>query len=84
MQIHSVGIDQDKTTFHLVAFAAAGWVLVKRKTAERSPVIADSSTEATPPTTSPSPGTMLPAMTKTRSPERSCELGTSSVFPFAR
>jgi transposase len=31
MQIHSVGIDLGKTTFHLVALAAAGKVLVQKK-----------------------------------------------------
>jgi hypothetical protein len=31
MQIHSVGIDLGKTTFHLVALGAAGKVLVKKK-----------------------------------------------------
>ena len=31
MQIHSVGIDLDKTTFHLVALGAAGKVLVRKK-----------------------------------------------------
>ncbi len=31
MQIHSVGIDLGKTTFHLVALGAAGKVLVKQK-----------------------------------------------------
>jgi transposase len=31
MQIHSVGIDLGKTTFHLVALGAAGNVLVKKK-----------------------------------------------------
>jgi transposase len=31
MQIHSIGIDLGKTTFHLVALAAAGQVLVKKK-----------------------------------------------------
>ena len=31
MQIDSVGIDLGKTTFHLVAFGAAGKVLVKKK-----------------------------------------------------
>lgn len=30
MQIHSVGIDLGKTTFHLVALGAAGNVLVRR------------------------------------------------------
>jgi hypothetical protein len=30
MQIHSVGIDLDKTTFNLVALGAAGNVLVKK------------------------------------------------------
>nr|WP_263354150.1 IS110 family transposase [Acidicapsa acidisoli] len=31
MQIHSVGIDLGKTTFHLVALGAAGKVIVRRK-----------------------------------------------------
>ena len=31
MQIHSVGIDLGKTTFHVVALGAAGKVLVKKK-----------------------------------------------------
>jgi hypothetical protein len=31
MQIHSIGIDLGKTTFHLVALGAAGNVLVKKK-----------------------------------------------------
>ena len=31
MQIHSVGIDLGKTTFHLVALGSAGKVLVKKK-----------------------------------------------------
>jgi transposase len=31
MQIHSIGIDLGKTTFHLVALGAAGQVLVKKK-----------------------------------------------------
>jgi hypothetical protein len=31
MQIHSVGIDLGKTTFHLVALGAAGEVLVRKK-----------------------------------------------------
>ncbi len=31
MQIHSLGIDLGKTTFHLVALGAAGKVLVKKK-----------------------------------------------------
>ena len=31
MQIHSIGIDLGKTTFHLVALGAAGGMLVKRK-----------------------------------------------------
>ena len=30
MQIHSVGVDLDKTTFHLVALGAAGKVLVRK------------------------------------------------------
>jgi transposase len=31
MQIHSVGIDLGKTTFHLVALGAVGKVLVRKK-----------------------------------------------------
>jgi transposase len=31
MQIHSVGIDLGKTTFHLVALGTAGKVLVRKK-----------------------------------------------------
>jgi transposase len=31
VQIHSVGIDLGKTTFHLVALGAAGKVLVRKK-----------------------------------------------------
>jgi transposase len=31
MQIHSVGIDLGKTTFHLVALGESGKVLVKKK-----------------------------------------------------
>ncbi len=31
MQIHSVGIDLGKTTFHLVALGEAGKVLVRKK-----------------------------------------------------
>ena len=31
MQIHSIGIDLGKTTFHLVALGVAGKVLVRRK-----------------------------------------------------
>ena len=31
MQMHSVGIDLGKTTFHLVALGATGKVLVKKK-----------------------------------------------------
>ena len=42
-----------------------------RMTGADSPVIADSSTLATPSTTSPSPGMMSPASTTTRSPSRS-------------
>ena len=34
MQIHSVGIDLGKTTFHLVALGAAGKLLVKKKFTE--------------------------------------------------
>ena len=35
MQIHSVGIDLGKTTFHLVALGEAGKVLVKKKFTQR-------------------------------------------------
>lgn len=35
MQIHSVGIDLGKTTFHLVALGAAGKVVVKKKFTQR-------------------------------------------------
>ena len=35
MQIHSVGIDLGKTTFHLVALGAAGEVLVRKKFTQR-------------------------------------------------
>ena len=31
MQVHSVGIDLGKTTFHLVALGAAGKVLLRKK-----------------------------------------------------
>ncbi len=43
-----------------------------------SPVIADSSTLATPSTTSPSPGMTCPVSTTTWSPSRSCVAETSS------
>ena len=36
MQIHSVGIDLGKTTFHLVALGAAGKVLVRKKFTQRA------------------------------------------------
>src|ERR1700723_179506 len=52
-----------------------------RITGADSPVIADSSTEATPSITSPSPGTNSPAVTITKSPARSCEPGTDSMLP---
>jgi transposase len=35
MQIHSIGIDLGKTTFHLVALGAAGEVLVRKKFTQR-------------------------------------------------
>src|ERR1700691_437125 len=54
-----------------------------RITGADSPVIADSSTEATPSMISPSPGTNSFAATTTTSPERRFELGTVSVVPFA-
>ena len=39
MQIHSVGIDLGKTTFHLVALSAAGTVLLKKKFTQKQLVI---------------------------------------------
>src|SRR5260370_33980153 len=39
MQIHSVGIDLGKTTFHLVGLGAAGKVLVKKKFTQRQLLI---------------------------------------------
>src|SRR5258708_6548802 len=53
-----------------------------RITGADSPVIADSSTAATPSMTSPSPGTSSTAATITTSPERSFALGTVSSVPF--
>src|SRR5277367_4745347 len=55
-----------------------------RMTGADSPVMADSSTEATPSMTSPSPGMNSPAVTTTTSPERSFELATASTEPSAR
>src|SRR5580704_10800137 len=55
-----------------------------RITGADSPVIADSSTDATPSTISPSPGTNSPASTSTRSPQRNFDPGTVSVFPSGR
>src|SRR5215472_8844091 len=52
-----------------------------RITGADSPVIADSSTDATPSTISPSDGMNSPAITNTRSPAFSFELGTCSVRP---
>src|ERR1700685_48829 len=52
-----------------------------RITGADSPVIADSSTEATPSITSPSPGTNSPAVTITKSPARNCDPGTDSMLP---
>ena len=51
---------------------------LSRMTGADSPVIADSSTEAMPSTTSPSPGMSCPASTTTRSPLRSADGGTRS------
>ncbi len=56
-----------------------------RMTGADSPVMADSSTEATPSTTSPSPGMMSPASQTTRSPMRRSVPGTdSSAEPVRR
>ncbi len=52
-----------------------------RITGADSPVIADSSTEAMPSTTSPSPGIGSPASQTTRSPGRSSAAGTRSSIP---
>ena len=52
-----------------------------RITGADSPVIADSSTDATPSVTSPSPGIIWPAETRTMSPTRSCALETSWTSP---
>ncbi len=52
---------------------------LSRITGADSPVIADSSTEATPSTTSPSLGMKSPASTSTRSPLRSCGALTVST-----
>ncbi len=54
-----------------------------RITGADSPVMADSSTDATPSITSPSPGIICPATTRTLSPTRKCELAISSTSPFA-
>ncbi len=51
-----------------------------RMTGALSPVIADSSTNATPSTISPSPGMNSPTCTSTTSSLRSCGAGTCSVF----
>ena len=52
-----------------------------RMTGADSPVIADSSTLATPTTTSPSPGMISPALTSTRSPGIRWLLGTTAIRP---
>jgi transposase len=39
MQIHSVGIDLGKTTFHLVALGAAGQVLMRKKFTQKQLLI---------------------------------------------
>src|SRR3989440_3114633 len=54
---------------------------LSRMTGADSPVMADSSTEATPSTTSPSPGIRSPASTSTRSPLRSSGAATSCTGP---
>src|SRR6266700_4695909 len=55
---------------------------LSRMTGADSPVIADSSTEATPSTTSPSPGITSPASTSTRSPLRNSGAATSCTAPY--
>ena len=54
---------------------------LSRMTGADSPVIADSSTDATPSITSPSPGMSSPASTTTRSPARSAVALTTSARP---
>ena len=54
-----------------------------RMTGADSPVIADSSTDATPSTISPSDGMNSPALTSTTSPERSEAAGTVAALPVA-
>src|SRR5579884_2894630 len=54
---------------------------LSRMTGADSPVMADSSTEATPSITSPSPGITSPASTSTRSPLRNSGADTSSTLP---
>ena len=46
MQIHSVGIDLGKTTFHLVALGEAGKVLVKRKFTQKQLLVFTASMQA--------------------------------------
>ncbi len=55
-----------------------------RITGADSPVIALSSTDATPSITSPSPGIMSPASTSTTSPRRSAVAGRGSIAPPRR
>ena len=38
MQIHSIGIDLGKTTFHLVALGAAGKVVIKKARTHSQPL----------------------------------------------
>jgi hypothetical protein len=52
-----------------------------RITGADSPVMADSSTDAMPSTTSPSPGMIMPGTTSTRSPMLSSVDGLSTVVP---
>ena len=54
---------------------------LSRMTGADSPVMADSSTDAMPSMTSPSPGMSSPASTTTTSPLRSCEAGTGCSRP---
>ncbi len=56
---------------------------LSRITGADSPVIADSSTEAMPSTTSPSPGMCWPASTTTWFPLRKAEAETSVILPFS-
>src|SRR6185312_1169216 len=75
---HRRDLDHDAVRQHLGApVTALRSPPDSRMTGADSPVMADSSTEATPSTTSPSPGMISPASTTTKSPTVSAVPGTS-------